>query len=110
VGNRTTTTSSGVVTVPGAPTAVSEAAGNESITMNFGAPASDGGAPITGYTVNCTSSNGGAAGSNTGGAGATSIVVIGLTNGKTYSCAVVASNSAGTGAYAVSAGTVTPNP
>ncbi len=39
---------------PGAPTAVSATAGNASAAVSFTAPASDGGSPITGYTVIAT--------------------------------------------------------
>jgi hypothetical protein len=54
-----------------------------------------GGSAITDYTASCTSSNGGAAGSNTG--GSSPIVVTSLTNGKTYTCTVLATNAVGNG-------------
>jgi YD repeat-containing protein len=104
-GNRSSTTRR---TAPGAPTAVSATAGNASITVNFGAPASNGNATITGYTAVCTSSNGGVSGSNTGGASATSIQVSGLTSGKIYTCTVTASNSVGPGPESAPSNTVTP--
>jgi hypothetical protein len=83
------------VSPPAAPTIIRVSVGIASITVNFSAPA--GGAAITGYTAACTSSNGGVARSQTGGAGATSIRVSGLTVGKRYSCTVSASNAAGAG-------------
>ena len=81
-------------TVPDAPAQPTLTHGNAQLTVAFVAPA-DGSSAITGYTANCTSSNGGAAGSNTG---ATSpIVVAALTNGKTYTCTVFATNDVGDG-------------
>ena len=56
------------------------------ITVTFVAPA-NGGSPITGYTATCTSSNGGAAGSEHRCAPRRSRCQS-LTNGKTYTCTV----------------------
>jgi len=108
-GETFTITQAALVAVPGAPTAVSANAGNTSIIVNFGAPASDGGAAITGYSATCTSSDGGVSGSNTGGASATSIQVGGLTNGKSYTCTVTASNSVGAGTPSANSNSVTPS-
>ena len=58
-------------------------------------PPPDGGSPITGYTANCTSSDGGAPGSNTG--ADSPITVTNLTNGSTYTCTVTATNADGEG-------------
>ncbi len=96
------------VGAPGAPTGVSVTTGTASITVKFDAPAINGGTAITGYTATCTSSNGGVPGSNTGGAGATSIQVNGLTDGKNYTCRVTASNSAGTGEASAPSNAITP--
>jgi hypothetical protein len=82
-------------TVPDAPGQPSIADGDAQITLTFGTPASDGGSPITGYTGTCTSTDGGAAGTNTD--VASPITVTGLTNGKTYICTVTATNAAGDG-------------
>ncbi len=81
-------------TTPAAPTQPGASAGNAQITVTFSAPA-DGGSPITGYTANCTSTNGGTAGNNTG--SGSPITVTGLTNGKTYTCTVTAANANGNG-------------
>ncbi len=93
-----TGTGTGVVnTVPGAPSITSATAGNASATIVFTAPANNGGAAISSYAVACT-----AAGVSVSGAGTSSpITVNGLTNGVSYTCAVTATNSVGTGAASV---------
>ena len=83
-------------TVPGAPTIGAATPGNGQATIAFTAPAANGGSAITGYTVTCTSS---ALGQSTSATGTTSpITVIGLLNGTSYLCSVVANNSTGSGA------------
>ena len=94
------------VGVPGAPIIGTATAGNTVATVNFTAPGNNGGSAITGYTATCTSSNGGVSGSNTGGAGATSIQVTGLTNGKSYTCTVRASNALGLGPASASSNAI----
>ncbi len=98
------TPSTPTITVPGAPTGVSVSAGNAAATITFTAPASNGGATITGYTVSCT--GGGA--TRTANGTASPITVSSLTNGVVYSCSVSATNSAGLGSPSNSV-TVTPN-
>ena len=90
-------------TVPGSPTLNSATAGNGQVSLTWSAPASNGGAAITSYTV--TVSNG--ATCLTGGLACT---ITGLTNGTTYSFTVRASNSVGTGSAsnALSATPVAP--
>jgi titin len=80
---------------PGAPAQPSVLPGDGSITVSFSAPA-DGGSPISQYSVDCTSSDGGTEGTATD--VASPIVVSGLDNGNTYTCTVTATNGAGTGA------------
>ncbi|UJF23052.1 Ig-like domain-containing protein [Shewanella sp. OMA3-2] len=70
--------------------------------MSFSAPASTGGAAITGYTV--TSSPGGLTGSNAG----SPITVTGLTNGVAYTFTVTATNSAGTSSSSAASNAITP--
>ena len=82
-------------TVPGIPSVPTLTRGNASISVVFTAPGSDGGSAITGYTANCTSSDGGTAGSNSG--ASSPVLVSLLTNGKTYTCTVLATNAAGSG-------------
>jgi hypothetical protein len=93
---------------PSAPTAVSATAGTASITVKFAPPANGGSAAITGYVTACMSTTGGSAGSNTAGAGTTSIRVSGLTNGKDYTCTVSASNPAGTSPASIPSNVVRP--
>lgn len=90
--------------VPGAPLIGTATAGNAQATVNFTAPASAGGASITGYTA--TSNPGGI--TATSGSSATSMTVTGLTNGTAYTFTVTANNSAGTGITSGASNSVTP--
>lgn len=90
-------------TVPGAPTIGAATASDAMVSIAFSAPASDGGAAITGYTGTCIAS----AASTTGTTSASPVVVTGLTNGTTYACSVTAANSVGTGLASASVA-VTP--
>ena len=78
-------------TTPTAPRSVSASPGNESVTVSWSAPSSNGGAAITSYTA--TSSPGG----KTCSSATTSCTVSGLTNGTSYTFTVTATNVAGTG-------------
>ena len=92
-------------TAPGAPTGVTAVAGNATATVSWVAPASNGGSPITGYTV--TSSPGGLIGTTSG---ATTVAVTGLTNGIAYTFTVVAANNVGPGPASAPSAPVTPTP
>lgn len=91
--------------VPDAPAQPTVAHGDGQITVTFTEPA-DNGSAITAYDVDCESSDGGTAGTNTG--TASPIVVTGLDNGKTYTCTVAASNINGAGAASPASDAVVP--
>ena len=91
-------------TAPAAPTGVSASAGDTTATVSWTAP-SDGGSPITGYTV--TSDPAGGTASTLG---ATSTTVTGLTDGTTYTFTVTATNAVNTSAPSAPSNPVTPNP
>ncbi|WP_312564424.1 DUF4347 domain-containing protein [Diaphorobacter sp.] len=88
--------------VPGAPAIGTATAGDTAATVTFTAPASAGGAAITGYTVTSAPPGG------TGTGAASPISVTGLTNGVAYTFTVTATNSAGTGPASAASNAVTP--
>jgi hypothetical protein len=96
------------VLAPGAPTGVVATAAVGSASVLFVAPTTTGGGAITGYAVTCVSSDGGAAGTATG--TSSPVSVTGLTIGKTYTCTVTATNSAGTGLASPASNSFVPQP
>ncbi|MBI4944691.1 MAG: fibronectin type III domain-containing protein, partial [Actinobacteria bacterium] len=93
------------VITPQAPTAVSATGGqNAQAPVSWTAPAWNGGAAVTGYTV--TASPGGPTCTAT--APATTCTVTGLTNGTAYTFTVRATNSVGAGPASAASAAVTP--
>jgi hypothetical protein len=96
-------------TVPSAPTNVSATAGNATATVSWAAPESEGGSPITSYTVSSF-----IGGTPTGlpasvvGGGQNTALVVGLSNGVTYTFSVHATNSIGDGPESAQSAPVTP--
>lgn len=88
--------------VPGAPTGVVATADVASASVAFTAPADNGGAAITSYTVTSDPGN------ITGTCASSPCTVTGLTNGTAYTFTVRATNSAGTGSASVASNSVTP--
>jgi hypothetical protein len=92
------------MTVPDVPTSVSARAGNASATVSWRPPTSDGGAPISGYTV--VAAPDGASATAT--ASATTAVVEHLRNGVAYTFTVSAQNTVGKGRASDRSNSVTP--
>ncbi len=67
-------------------------------------PGANGGSPITGFTANCVSTDGGVSRSKAG--SGSPINVTGLTVGKSYHCRVKATNAVGTSPYSAYGATV----
>ena len=89
--------------VPGAPTGVKGSPGDTSVTVSWTA-GSNGGSPITGYTVTSSPTSLGC----TATAPATHCTVTGLTNGTPYTFQVSATNGVGTGPLSSASSPVTP--
>jgi hypothetical protein len=97
------------VSSPSAPRSVSVVASNAQATVSWVAPSSNGGAAITSYLVtstpgvhSCTFSV------PAGGAASPSCTVLGLTNGRSYTFTVSATNSAGTSEQSAPTASVIP--
>lgn len=87
----------GSTTTPEAPVAVTAMGGQGEVALAWSVPTSDGGLPITGYTV--TASPGGAQCSTRVGVNADPLgcTITGLTNGSPYTFEVMATNALGQG-------------
>jgi hypothetical protein len=101
-------TQSAPPTVPGAPANVSATAGDATATVSWTAP-SNGGAPITSYTVTpYIGSTAQPATTVNGTPPVTNATVTDLTNGTAYTFTVTATNSVGTGPASSPSASVTP--
>ena len=87
---------------PGAPTGATATPGNGRASVAFVAPASDGGAAVTSYTVTSSPDGKTATGTNS------PLEVTGLTNGTSYTFTVTAHNVAGDGSASAPSAAVTP--
>jgi polyvinyl alcohol dehydrogenase (cytochrome) len=91
----------------GAPTAVTATPGNTKATLHWTAPTNPSGSPITSYTI--TPFIGFAAQTrHTFASTATTEIVTGLTNGKTYTFRIAASTAHGTGPQSNPSNAITP--
>jgi len=98
--------------VPAAAPQATVVGGPARVVVSFGLPAANG-STVTSTTATCTSSNGGVTRSAVTqpqdvGQTFSPIVVAGLTNGKTYTCKVTATNGIGTGPASPASATVIP--
>jgi hypothetical protein len=82
--------------VPGQPTGVSATAGNGSATVSFSPPSSNGGSPITSYTVTASDVTNPANGGQTATGAGSPLTVTGLAGGDAYTFTVTATSAAGT--------------
>ncbi len=83
-------------TVPASPTVASSTPGPGRVTVAF-TPGSDGGSPVTNFTAQCLSTDGGV--TRSAGGAASPLAVTGLTPGKHYHCHMRAANVAGLGVF-----------
>ena len=112
----TTSEPTTVVGLPSAPTNVTGVLGTTtiggtvyaSVTVSFTPPTSDGGAPVTGYTIVSTPDFVDISGSSSGSGSSSPIVVTGLSNGVTYTFRVVATNANGKSSPSAASAGFTP--
>ncbi|MCU1429068.1 MAG: fibronectin type protein [Actinomycetia bacterium] len=107
VGNSTESASSNVVVPsgrPGPPTNVAGTGGDARASVSWGAPASNGGSAVLGYTI--TAAPGGQ--TATAGASSTNATVAGLSNGTGYTFTVHATNAVGNSTESSSSNVVVP--
>jgi hypothetical protein len=97
-------------TVPGAPTigtATAGGIGSRNATITFVAPASNGGSPITSYTVTANDKTSSFRGGQTASGAGSPITVGGLTAGDNYTFTVTATNAIGTGSASAASNQIT---
>jgi hypothetical protein len=104
----TLTVNGPAATAPDAPVIGTATAGNGQATVAFTPPASDGGSPVTSYTVTATDTTNRAHGGQTATGTGSPVTVTGLTNGDRYTFTVKATNAVGTGPASAPSKAVTP--
>ncbi|MGZ5403677.1 MAG: fibronectin type III domain-containing protein [Nocardioides sp.] len=82
-----------IPTVPGPVSVTGSTPSAGAVSVAFNPPKNNGGSPITGYTVQCVSTDGGGTGTRSG--SGSPIRVTGLSAGKRYHCRVKATNAVG---------------
>ena len=95
------------LSAPGAPVAGAASVASGSASLSWTAPVDNGGSSVSGYTLTAVDTAGGSATTATTSADGRTATVTGLTNGRSYSLAVVATNSVGDSASSA-ASVVTP--
>jgi uncharacterized repeat protein (TIGR01451 family) len=98
-----------VPTPPGAPSGAVATAGNASAQVAWSGPSSNGGLPITSYTVTAQLNGTTSVGNVTVPASQTGLNFTGLANGSQYNFVVVATNAAGNSAASLPSNAVTPS-
>jgi uncharacterized repeat protein (TIGR01451 family) len=98
-----------VPTAPGAPSGVVATPGNASAQVAWSAPSSNGGLPITSYTITAKLNGTTSAGNVTVPGSQTGLNFTGLANGSLYNFVVVATNVAGNSAASLPSNAVTPS-
>ena len=95
-------------TVPDAPTAVTASrSGSGSLSVAF-TPGNANGYTVSSFSVTCSSSDSGAVTAVSNSGGTSPITVNGLTNGKTYTCSVHATNAIGAGPQSTNSNAIIP--
>jgi hypothetical protein len=94
---------------PAAPVLGTATSGNAMAAVSFTPPPSDGGSPVTSYTVNAYDTTNNANGGQTQTGTRSPIKVSGLTNGDSYVFTVTAANVSGSGPASASSNAVTPS-
>ncbi|MFP2926380.1 fibronectin type III domain-containing protein [Pyxidicoccus sp. 3LG] len=94
-----------VVETPDAPTALTVTPGDGQVTLSWTAPADDGGAPVTQYSVQVLQ---GGTPPRTETTTSTTLTITGLTNGAEYTFTVTASNRQGAGAASAPSAAAVP--
>ena len=91
--------------VPDAPNTLTATSGDSTASLDWAPPTDNGGTAITGYTVTLTQPGAAPTQTQTVGPAVTTFAFTALTNGVTYTLAVVANNSVGTGPAATTTAT-----